>query len=196
MINKREFWGLLILIVGLVLLLSNFHFIDYSVRHFMRNLWPLILIVIGVALIVRHTRRKTVVSDDSGQVFSGERIAGDISKTFGDLNIDLNGREIDGLDTSTTFGDMTINLAGAKLKSGINRIRLSGVFGDMIVIVPSNIEAFAYATNTFGDIHIFGKMQSGISNSLQNQTEGYEAATVKVHISAGTTFGDVKIFKA
>ena len=66
----------------------------------------------------------------------------------------------------------------------------------MTVIVPSNMEAFAYATTTFGDTHIFGRSESGISNSLQNQTEGYESAATKVHISASTTFGDVKVYRA
>ncbi|MEW5923728.1 MAG: cell wall-active antibiotics response protein LiaF [Candidatus Zixiibacteriota bacterium] len=196
MTNKREFWGILILVVGIVLLLSNFHFIDYSIRHFLRNLWPLILVVIGIALIIHHARRRETGSNGSFQAPPGGNFGGSVSKTFGDIRVDLKDHEIDGFSTSTTFGDNTISLSGARLKSGINRLMVSGVFGDIVIIVPANMEVFAYGSTTFGDVTILGKTESGISNHLQNQTDDYDSATSKVHISAGTTFGDVKIYRA
>lgn len=196
MTNKREFWGFLILIVGIVLLLSNFHIFDYSVRHFLRDLWPLILVVIGIAMIIRHATKRETKTGESFQMSSDQTMTGHISKTFGDIRVDFKDREIDGFSTSNTFGDNTISLAGARLKSGINRIRVSGVFGDITIIVPANMEVFAYGSTTFGDLFILGKSESGISNSLQNQTDRYDSASTKVHISAGTTFGDVKIYRA
>ena len=105
MVNKKEFWGLLLLIVGIVLLISNLDFLDYSVRRFMRDLWPLILIVIGIALIVRYAKGQKS-SEDATQVFSGGQTIGQTSKVFGDLNINLKDSEIDGLNFDTTFGDI------------------------------------------------------------------------------------------
>ena len=196
MINRKEFWGGLIIIIGAVLLLSNMHFLDYSMRRFLRDLWPLIIIAVGVALIFRHVGRSSKTSDDSRQIPPGSPFAGNVSKTFGDIRADMKDRDIDGFTTTTTFGDTTINLAGGKLKGGLNRIRATCTFGDITIIVPGNMEAEAYGTTTFGDIHIFGKTESGVSNTLQEKTAGYDAAVSKVHISAGTTFGDVKVIRA
>jgi len=177
MINKKEFWGFLILIVGLVLLLSNFHFLDYSVRRFLRDLWPLIIIAIGVAMILRHFGKGSETSGEGQQ-------------------IPLRNLDIDGFSGSTTFGDNTVNLSGGKLKSGVNRIRVTCIFGDITIVVPANIEALAYGSSTFGDVYIFGKTDTGMSSRLQNQTDGYETAASKVHITTGTTFGDIKVIRA
>jgi len=196
MLNRREFWGFLILLIGAVLLVNNLDFLDYSVRRFLRDLWPVILIIIGIALIVRHTGKKSTGSFDDAETLTGSQIPGNISKVFGDLKIDLRDREADSLTFETTFGDIDLNLAGAKLKTAINRMRVSGVFGDITIIVPGDMEAFAYGATTFGDVHIFGNRESGISNRLQNQTENYDSAVTKIHISANTTFGDVKIYRA
>ena len=196
MVKKREFWGILILLAGVVLLLSNFPFFDYSVRHFLRNLWPLLLIAVGIALIIHHATKRETDPGDTFQMPPGQGFVGGISKTFGDIRVELKDREIDGLSVSTVFGDNTISLSGARLKNGINRLMVSGVFGDITVIIPSNMEVFAYGSTTFGDVFILGKTETGISNHLQGQTDGYDTAGAKVHISAGTTFGDVKIFRA
>lgn len=196
MIQKRMFWGIIIILAGIVLLFSNFNFIDYSVRHFLRNLWPLILVAVGIALIVHHAGKRETYSNDSFQMPPGRNFGGSVARTFGDIRADLRDREIDGFSASTVFGDNTISLSGARLKNGINRVMVSGVFGDIAVIVPSDMEVFAYGSTTFGDVFTLGKMETGISNHLQCQTDGYDAAAAKVHISAGTTFGDVKIFRA
>jgi len=196
MINKKEFWGFLILIIGLVLLLSNFHFLDYSVRRFLRDLWPLIIIAIGVAMILRHFGKGSETSGEGQQIPPGNLYTGSISKTFGDIRADLRNLDIDGFSGSTTFGDNTVNLSGGKLKSGVNRIRVTCIFGDITIVVPANIEALAYGSSTFGDVYIFGKTDTGMSSRLQNQTDGYETAASKVHITTGTTFGDIKVIRA
>jgi len=198
MLNKREFWGAIILIVGLIFLLGNLDFIDYSTRRFIRNLWPLILIIVGIAFIIRHSGHKGKNNwvKDGFSNRSGENIHGSTSRVFGDSNIETKNVEIDGLDYSSVFGDMSLNLAEAKLKTGINKIYVSATFGDITVIVPSDMEAKAYGATTFGDLYVLGRSASGISNRLTMQSDGYDNATDKVYISATTTFGDVKVYKS
>jgi predicted membrane protein len=198
MLNRREFWGALILIIGLIFLFGNLDFIDFSARRFIRNLWPVILIIVGIAFILRHSGRKGKNNwiKDSFSYRSGEHIHGSTSHVFGDSNIEAKNIEIDGLDNSSVFGDISINLAGAKLKAGVNKVFVSATFGDITVIVPSNMEAKAYGATTFGDLYVLGRSASGISNRLTMQSDGYDNAADKVYISATTTFGDIKVYKS
>lgn len=198
MINKREFWGAIIIIIGLILLIGNLDFLDYSFRKAIRDLWPIILILIGIALIIHHSRRTRIVANISidGTTQADFQQRRDFSQVFGDNNIEARNTEIDGLNCSTIFGETSINLAGAKLKAGMNGIDISTVFGDVTVIVPGDMEARAYSSSTFGDLYILGRSASGISTNLSHQTEGYDAAQSKVHISARATFGSVKIYRA
>jgi len=54
------FWGLLILLFGVVFLLRNMGVVDVNVWKFLGKFWPLILIYIGAKNIVVHvlSRRK------------------------------------------------------------------------------------------------------------------------------------------
>lgn len=197
MLNRREFWGAIILIIGLIFLFGNLEILDYSVRRFIRNLWPVILIIVGIAFIIRHTGRKGKNNWAKDNFFyrTGDHIHGSISRVFGDSDIEARGIEIDGLDCTSVFGDLSLNLAEAKLKSGINKVYVSTTFGDITVIVPSNMEAKAYGATTFGDLYVLGRSASGISNNITMQSDGYDNTADKVYITATATFGDIKVYK-
>ena len=198
MLNRREFWGGIIILIGLIFLLGNIELIDYSTRRFIHNLWPIILIIVGIAFIIRHSGRKSKNNwyTDSFSHKTTLNMHGSSSRVFGDANIETKGMEIDGLDFSSVFGDMSLNLAEAKLKSGVNKVHVSTTFGDITVIVPNNMEAKAYGATTFGDLYVLGRSASGISKSITMQSDGYDAATDKVLISAAATFGDIKVYKS
>ncbi len=198
MLNRREFWGAIIILIGLIFLLGNLEILDYSTRRLIHNLWPIILIIIGVAFIIKHSGRKGKDHwyKDSFSHQTTLNMRGSSSRVFGDSNIEAKGVEIDGLECSSVFGDMSLNLAEAKLKSGVNKVQVSTTFGDITVIVPNNMEAKAYGATTFGDLYVLGRSASGISNSITMQSDGYDNATDKIYITATATFGDIKVYKS
>jgi len=198
MFNRREFWGGVIILIGLIFLLDNLEFINYSTQRFIHNLWPIILVIIGIALIIRHSGQKGKERyDKSKATYQPDgTISRSVSRVFDDMYIETKGLEIDGMDYSLVFGDMTLNLSEAKLKEGVNHIYASTVFGDITVIIPAGMEVKAYGSNTFGDLYILGRSASGISKNLTRQTDGYDTAASKIYLSATTTFGDIKIYKS
>lgn len=194
---RREFWGAVLLIVGIILLLSNLDFIDYSFRKIIHDFWPVLIILLGVYLIALSLRKREKNQDfvinlsSDSSTHSGNKY----SHVFGDIKLETKDIEIDGLESSTVFGNTFLSLAGAKLKPGLNRINIGTTFGDITVIVPERMEASASATATFGNLHVFDRMADGISNRLTAQTSGYEAASSKLQISTAATFGDIRIYR-
>jgi predicted membrane protein len=193
MSSGRLFFGIILIVIGAIFILDRFYIFHH---YFIFDFWPVLLIAVGIYLIVRKRKRnRTIEEQQQVHIQSGTTIK-KYSKTFGDLNLVMKDSEVDGLKCNTVFGDCSINLADARLKPGVNTIDVSGVFGDVTIIVPSTMEAKAYASCTFGDIYLFGQTDSGISNSVQHQTEGFDTAASKVSIWTSMTFGDIKIYRA
>jgi predicted membrane protein len=197
MINKREFWGAIILIIGLILLVRNLDFIDYTTRRTIGNLWPVVFILAGIAFLITQKRRRVQFGSVKIDGSTGADISpsSQMRRVFGDITINADGMDIDDTNYSTTFGDLHLNLSGARLKTGSNRIDSSAVFGDIVIIIPGDIEVMAYASSTFGDLYVLGQAASGLSKRLKAQTDGYDSAEKKIQIFAGTTFGSIKIYK-
>jgi predicted membrane protein len=195
---NRIIWGVILIAVGFLFLLDQMEVFDFSIGEFISDFWPLFLIIAGLIIIIRSGKSKRRDFDIDIN-FDAQSISPDkkkYSKTFGDQSFNAKGMDIDGLSISSTFGDINLNLAEGRLKQGVNKVSLSGVFGDITVVVPGSMEVLAGASNTFGDLDILGQKIDGISNSLRKQTDGYDMASMKVHISSGTTFGDIKIYRA
>ncbi len=196
--HRSNFWiGAVLIFLGAIFLLANLDIFDHPFHWVFRNFWPILIIVVGLFLIFRSARRSSSyippTSDNSGQPYTMINRA---SKIFGDIHQEAANCDINGMNFSTTFGNISINLSGGKLQGGDNKADFSAIFGDITVVVPKEMEVFAYGSATFGDLHILGKSASGISNNLTTQTDGFDSAASKVYITAGTTFGNVKIYRA
>lgn len=57
--NKKEslFWGLIILVLGMLFLLKNFG-LEINVWHLLGKYWPLILVYIGLKNIYLYAKKK------------------------------------------------------------------------------------------------------------------------------------------
>ncbi|MCX6827443.1 MAG: cell wall-active antibiotics response protein LiaF [candidate division Zixibacteria bacterium] len=187
MCNRRIFWGAILILVGIFLLLNSLEIIDHSLWDSLGNLWPIALILIGLYIIVKYLRKgggSSCIMMEKGCPY-----------IFGDKRIDANGLDIEDFSSSIVFGNLDISLKGAKLKPGINNITLHSTFGNIGIIIPKEIEAWALASTSFGDIDIFGKSVSGISNDLNGKTDNYDTASSKLQISTRTNFGNIKIIR-
>jgi len=173
--QRRNLFGLALIIIGAVLLLHN---LDVEV---FRYVWPLIIILVGVYLIYRSTNKSSGASK-----LSEFRIFGDSSHTgFSD--------EIDGADISHFIGDARIDLSGAKLKPGVNKMNIATFIGDIRVTVPPGMAVSADCSAMFSDIQAFDRKEGGVFLSVRQKSADYDAADRKLHISCATFIGDITV---
>lgn len=164
------------IIVGILLVLHNF---DVEVFEYG---WPLLLIGIGVYLIYRDMRKKS----------GGESSYSEV-RILGDSSHDSITGEIDGTNISHFIGDTDLNLAGAKLKPGINTLKLFVFIGDIEVYIPAGMEVEASFSAFIGDLSVLNRHKGGIAVSVTEKSAGYDTAEKKLRIVGNAFIGDIKI---
>jgi len=174
--------GLLIIFLGLVFLVGNI-FPDY---HFWRNLgrlWPAVLILIGLYMLFGHGRLKN-------QIRLGPSPS---QRIVGDLQLDFNNRETGNIESSQVIGDMTIDLAGSRLAAGVNRLSVSTVIGDILMLVPRSFPAKVEGKTALGDIWIGDRRGEGLLPKIEFCDDNYEQAADKLLISINGVIGDMTL---
>ena len=195
--HRRPYLGAIILItLGVLFLLGNLGIADFGT--IISTYWPLILILIGIRIFFRYGRSSTQ-SSPSGSVISGatqESTASMInnSNVFGDVDLKINSKEFRGGSISNTFGDMNIDLSEIALAEGEQLLKIDGVFGDLHVLVPKDIEIAATTHSVFGDVRVLGNMKSGFGQEIFYSSPNYSAASKKLRIVSNQVFGDVKVW--
>lgn len=58
--SRSFFWSILLVVVGVLLLLSNFNVIQFDAFDLLSKGWPLILIVIGLDIFLSGYRKRNV----------------------------------------------------------------------------------------------------------------------------------------
>jgi predicted membrane protein len=195
--HRRPYLGAIILItLGVLFLLDNLGIADFGT--IISTYWPLILILIGIRIFFRYGRSSTQ-SSPSGSAISGatqESNASMInnSNVFGDVDLKINSKEFRGGAISNTFGDMNIDLSEIALAEGEQLLKIDGVFGDLHVLVPKDIEIAATTHSVFGDVRVLGNMKSGFGQEIFYSSPNYSAASKKLRIVSNQVFGDVKVW--
>ncbi|MFZ5981050.1 MAG: cell wall-active antibiotics response protein LiaF [Candidatus Zixiibacteriota bacterium] len=115
------------------------------------------------------------------------------SKSFGDMFIDGNNISLQNILVSMGVGDIEIKLHGGILKSGLNRIVVTGFVGDIRIMVPPDMPVYVHSSCLVGDIELFGSKTSGFSNDLDGQTANYNAAENKLYIAINHFIGDIRV---
>jgi lia operon protein LiaF len=138
------------------------------------------------------------ISPDAS-VFSGstqESAATTISSSnvFGDVDTKITSKEFRGGSISNTFGDMNVDLAEIQLAEGEQTLKLDGVFGDLHVLVPKDIEIYVTTHSVFGDVRVLGNVKTGFGQQISYSTPNYAGATKKLRIISNQVFGDVKVW--
>ena len=116
------------------------------------------------------------------------------SNVFGDVDLKFNSKEFRGGSISNTFGDMNIDLSEIALAEGEQLLKIDGVFGDLHVLVPKDIEITATTHSVFGDVRVLGNMKSGFGQEIFYSSPNYSAASKKLRIVSNQVFGDVKVW--
>ena len=195
-----RFWGgMALIILGMIFLLNSADIIPF--RELFVTYWPLLLILLGVSLLLRRPR---FVGTWSPGEFHGARSFGDtsaevasetlgFSTVFGDTNLKVTSKNLKGGRVSTVFGDIVLDLTGAVLAEGEQTLKVSGVFGDLSIRVPTGMAFAVGLTAAFGSVRVNEQRRQGLSSALQYESPGYASAPRRLKIEASQVFGDIDI---
>jgi predicted membrane protein len=196
--HRRPYLGALILIIlGILFLLDNLGIADFGTV--IATYWPLILILIGIRIFFRYGRGPSQTTSSAEPMTMGttqESSASTVhnSNVFGDVDMKISSKDFRGGSISNVFGDMNIDLSEIALADGEQLLKLDGVFGDLHVLVPKDIEIAVTSHSVFGDVRVLGNMKTGFGQEIFFSSPNYSGASKKLRILSNQVFGDVKVW--
>jgi len=201
--------GLLLIALGVMFLLDNMNYLDFG--EVLRTYWPALLILLGISVLLRRTvfsptssgsapGGASAPSAEVHEVFGDRAERTDTeqvnySSVFGDITLRLVSASFKGGTISTVFGDATLDLTSASLAEGENRLKVSGVFGDLRVLLASSTPYALSGSSLFGAVEAGGQKRDGFSSALSLQSPDYGSASKKLHLDLSQVFGDVTIIR-
>ncbi len=189
--SKKDelFWGFLLVGLGVVLLLDKLDVMDFG--EFFSTFWPLILIGIGLKLVLNRNSGGSAESKKETLTLNEQNVK--YSKVFGDVKLQVNNQDFNGGSISVMIGEIDLDLAKSNIKEGEKILRLSGVIGEISVLLPKTLKVSVKANVTVGDIKILDTTDDGFLINRTFQSEGYETAKKKLYISVSQVIGDIEI---
>lgn len=193
----RYWFGGLLILLGIILLLDNAGV--WGFHDVVGRFWPVLLVLWGVSILLRQRSSKTENQGErTGQFVGNMHTASSqeyLSETnvFGEVEVRVSSRNFRGGNVSTVFGNIVVDCLDAALAEGENTLGVSGVFGNIEVIVPK-VMPFALNANTlFGTIFLNDDKRSGIAPTLNHESPEYHSATKKIRIRVSQVFGEVHV---
>jgi len=196
--NNGFFWGLILVLMGVLFLLDNFYIIDFGDA--ISTFWPLILIAIGVKILLdkrRDSNQENVISGtdpiDTSSFKESHRDGVSESNVFGDIHMKIDSESFTGGSINNVFGDIRLDLSGVKMTQERTKLNVSGVFGDVTIDIPDGIALNARSNSVAGDISIRGNRKDGLFPNLTYQDEAYAKAKQKIDLQCSIVFGSINI---
>ncbi len=197
--HRRPYLGALILItLGVLFLLDNLGVANFG--DIISTYWPVILILVGVRIFFRygrgmsgtHVQPDITITSGTTQESNASTISN--SNVFGDVDLKVSAKDFRGGTISNTFGDMNIDLSEIQLAEGEQFLKIDGVFGDLHVLVPKDIELYVTTHSLFGNVRVLGNVKSGFGQEISYSSSNYAGAGKKLRIVSNQVFGDVKVW--
>ncbi|MBI5476030.1 MAG: hypothetical protein HY964_04760 [Ignavibacteriales bacterium] len=189
---KNLFGGLILITFGVLFLLDNLGYADFG--EVISNYWPLILIFWGISILIRPKNQK--IPDTKPSIEFSTQSSSDMihqSNVFGDIFTKADSKSFKGGSVSTVFGDSTLDLTDAIWAEGDHELKIHGVFGDTLVILPKNSAVSISASSTFGSLMILGQSKNGFSSDLQTTAGSFESTSNRLKLNITKVFGDVRV---
>ena len=200
--SNGSWWGGILVALGILLLLENLDIL--SIGDAVRNYWPALLILGGIWILVQSAPRVEPAPAAAASSTGEHQVFGDVnaqesadylkySTVFGDARIDADSKQFRGGAVSSVLGDCTIDCSHAAFADGEQSVRVSGVFGDMSVILPPGTIYALGAHTLFGSIHAGKVQRDGISSTVSYRPPEYDGARNKVRLELSAVFGDIEV---
>lgn len=172
-------WGVLLLLFGVFLQLSNLGIGNFSWAQF----WPLLLIAAGAMAMWSAVQARKIMSKTPDEGLDPRNTL-DESTVFGGIQKRLNGREFRGGRLQAVFGGIELDLRDAEMAEAEAVIYANAIFGGIEVRVPETWYVTARGQGVFG----------GFSDSTRYAAPADPEKAKKTLIVLGTSlFGGVEI---
>lgn len=170
MLTSGLFWGLVIILIGIAIILKALFGINF----------PIVRLIIGLVIIYFGIR---IITGGFTKSFDHEE-----GVFMGDGHIEF-AREKQ--DYSIVFGKGTIDLRKMKEADIREKVEASIIFGSGTIIIPEDYPLKVELSAAFGKIKLDDKAISGIGNSVW-YSDNYQKNDHSV-IKANAVFGDAKV---
>jgi predicted membrane protein len=197
--------GVILIILGVLFLLDTLNIADFG--DIISTYWPLILIFVGFSILARNRHRPVNITTEQevntsfqssnqtqGNFQQSDASAIRSSSVFGDIDLKFLSKDFHGGTISNVFGDTNVDLSEIALADGEHLLKVDGVFGDLHILVPKDIEIYVGGKSVFGDVRVLGNLKTGFGQEINYSTRNYSTASKKLRIHAHQVFGDVRIW--
>jgi predicted membrane protein len=128
LVDKNITWGLIVTTLGLLFLLTNIF--DWN---FFALLWPLILVGIGLSILFR---KESSTFGTSSEEYNDNRIQESFS--FTDSKRKITSKSFTGGEVSVSFGQLDLDLREAQIDKKGAKLEATVAFGEINIYVPKN----------------------------------------------------------
>lgn len=175
--------GGLIIAIGALILIDNI-FGGFDFWDFIWKLWPIALIILGIYII--KNQRKIRGDIESGDLASENNF-------FGDLDINLSGKEVTDRHYSVLIGDIKIDLTAADFKVGDNKISASSLVGDILIKIPNKLPVKLSSRSIIGNIKFDDLRRDGFFQKLHHTDDNFGASEKKLLLTLSGLIGDSNV---
>lgn len=165
--------GVLIILLGVVILLSNVFNINLW-----GICWPSALILLGLWLLVRPRLVEQGTGVSLVPIGAVDRAGA---------------WQVSDEEFWVFVGDIDLDLTVAEIPEGVTRLRTYGFVGDVELIVPRDVGVSLSSTAFVSDIKAFGDRHEHFLTPLHLDSDNYETAVRKIRLETHAFVGDVKI---
>ena len=206
--SQAYFWGFILILLGLLFLLQNLGYLD--VGEVIRRYWPVILILIGLRILFNrresnsayHSTITTGQEKTESDTANKEKSAANktyqqvetktYNNVFGDIHLRFDNQHLEQFFANNVFGDIDLNFTGAKFENEAT-IRVNGVFGDIDIIMPTNVQVEVKANFIAGSSRIFGEHESGLFKNITYTAPAVSKKLPVVYLETSHIFRDIRI---
>lgn len=187
-------FGTISVVFGGLLTLDRFDVINFSFWDIW-NLWPLVLIFIGISIFSPSSGKPEVhITTENGT----EKVEAKKAKrnfSVGDHKFDQPNWNVEPMDLWNAIGDYRIDFTKAFIPEKDTPITISGLIGDVNIIMPENIAFKIDASIKAGDIKVLNEKADGINRRLHYKTPDYDEATRRISLQVDFKLGDIRVDK-
>ena len=183
------FWGLLLLLAGLVWLLNNVGALDFDFGELVSRGWPIIIIALGVWMLTSRSGRRGSESGPAITVQVSDRL------THGLGEVDLSPESIDrqGLEIKVGAGEVKLDLRATRFSDGESTIQIKVGLGDIRIEVPRDLPVAVDAKTGGGDLYLLGRESDGFAARLDFKDPQYDTAPRRLRVITRVGLGDVRV---
>ncbi|QOR67348.1 cell wall-active antibiotics response protein [Cytobacillus suaedae] len=180
--EKGWFGGFFLFLFGALLSLDRLGYITFTFW-MVWKLWPILLIFIGMKLFSKDKKSISISFEKKDSVAIGDYVSNSENWPLEDKNIKLG------------IGDVHLDFSKAFIPDKETKIDISGLVGDVTLLVPEDLAVKVDAAVKKGSIEIFDNESDGLNRTYSYKSANYDEETRKLTININLSVGSIQVEK-